>query len=59
MYDVNYIDIFALVVKMTTIRTLFTIATIEKWKIHQMDIKTAFLLSDLNIEIYMELPEGF
>ena len=38
---------------------LITIAAIHNLKIHQMDVKTAFLNGDLDEEIYMEQPEGF
>jgi hypothetical protein len=45
--------------RITSIRILIGIATINKLKIHQMDIKKAFLNGDLNEEVYMEQPEGF
>jgi Reverse transcriptase (RNA-dependent DNA polymerase) len=32
---------------------------LEDWEIYQIDIKTAFLNSDLDEEIYMQQPEGF
>jgi hypothetical protein len=45
--------------RITSIRILIGIATINKLKIHQMDIKKAFLNGGLNEEVYMEQPEGF
>jgi hypothetical protein len=59
VYGVDYPETYAPVAKMTTIRLIFAIATMEDWHIHQMDVKTAFLLRDLDEEIYMEIPEGF
>ncbi|KAK3037913.1 hypothetical protein RJ639_031804 [Escallonia herrerae] len=47
-----------LVIRITSIRILMTITTINNLDIHQMDVKTAFLNGDLNEEIYMEQPEG-
>ena len=38
---------------------IIAIAALRDLKIHQMDVKTAFLNKDLNEEIYMEHPEGF
>jgi hypothetical protein len=29
------------------------------WKIHQMDVKTAFLNGDLKENVFMSHPEGF
>ena len=38
---------------------LIAIATLHNLKIHQIDVKTAFLNGDLNEEIYMDQPEEF
>ena len=45
--------------KYTSTRTLLAILTGRKAKIHQMDVNTAFLNSDLNETVYIEQPEGF
>ena len=52
-------DIFSPVTRITSIRLLIAIAAIFYLKIHQMDIKTAFLNGDLEEEIYMDQPKGF
>jgi hypothetical protein len=38
---------------------LLALAALEDWHIHQMDVKSAFLNSKLDEEIYMEQPQGF
>ena len=56
---VNYEETFAPIAKWATIRTLFSLATQKGWKVHQMDVKTAFLNGDLNEKVFMSQPEGF
>jgi len=43
---------------MTTIQIILAVATSQSWPLHQMDVKNAFLHSDLKEEIYMKLPFG-
>ncbi|KAF3685974.1 hypothetical protein FXO37_00081 [Capsicum annuum] len=45
--------------RITSIRLLIALATIHGLVIHQMDVKTAFLIGDLDEEVYMKQPEGF
>ena len=39
----DYEETFAPVTKYTSIRSVLALAAMMKWKIHQMDVKTAFL----------------
>ena len=52
-------DTFAPVAKLPALHILLAIAASEDLEIHQMDVVTAFLIPDLEEEIYMEQPEGF
>ena len=52
-------EIFSLVVKMTTLRTVLGLVAAEDMEVIQMDVKTAFLHCDLHEDIYMQQPEGF
>ena len=54
----DYLDTFAPVTRISSIRILITLASIAKLFIHQMDVKTSFLNGDLEEEIYMLQPEG-
>ncbi|CAI7796567.1 unnamed protein product [Closterium sp. NIES-53] len=56
---VDYKDLFAPVVKPTTLRTLLAGAAIKGWVVKQMDVTTAFLNGVLEEEIIMAQPEGF
>ncbi|CAI5967065.1 unnamed protein product [Closterium sp. NIES-64] len=56
---VDFKELFAPVVKPTTLRTLFAGAAIKGWVVKQMDIVTAFLNGILEEEIFMAQPEGF
>ena len=55
----DYFDTYSPVTRITSIRMLIAIAALHNLKIHQMDVKTAFLNGDLNEEIYMDQPKGF
>jgi hypothetical protein len=41
---------------MDSIQLELSIAVGKGWEVHQMDMKNAFLHSDLSEEIYMEQP---
>ena len=41
--EIDYEETFALVVRYTSIRTILSLASNMKWKLHQMDVKTTFL----------------
>ena len=57
--DLNLFDTFSSVTRVTSIGLLIAIVVIFDVKIHQMDVKTAFLNGDLEEEIYVDQLEGF
>ena len=58
-YGVDYLETFALVAKMNTIRVLLSLAANFEWNLQQFDVKNVFLHVDLKEEIYMEVPPRF
>ena len=55
----DYDETFAPVARYTNIRSIISIASIMGWKLHQMDVKTTFLNSVIEEEVYIEQPQGF
>jgi hypothetical protein len=56
---IDYEETFAPVARYTSIRTIIALAAKVKWKLHQMDVKTAFLNGVIEEEVYIEQPQGF
>jgi Reverse transcriptase (RNA-dependent DNA polymerase) len=54
--DIDYDEVFAPVARMEAIRLLISLADQSKWRIHQMDVKSAFLNDVLEEEVYIEQP---
>jgi hypothetical protein len=44
---------------MESVRVLLALAAQEGWKVHHMDVKSAFLNGDLKEEVYVRQPPGF
>ena len=56
---VNYDEMFALMDRYTSIRSIIAIASAMGWKLHQMDVKTAFLKGAIEEEVYCEQLDEF
>ena len=52
-FKINYKEIFAMIVKSMTYKVIFVIAVFYNYELKQIDIKTAFLHSNLKEEIYV------
>ncbi|KAK4385502.1 Retrovirus-related Pol polyprotein from transposon RE2 [Sesamum angolense] len=55
---IDYTETFAPVARLDT-KALIAITANKKWKIYQMDVKSAFLNGYINEEIYVEQPQEF
>ncbi|GJU65071.1 ribonuclease H-like domain-containing protein [Tanacetum coccineum] len=58
-HGVDFDETFSPVVKPTTIRTVLSLVVSRQWPIHQLDVKNAFLNSDLSETVYMHQPPDF
>lgn len=58
-YGVDYEETFAPVAKLTSVRSLLAIASIEGWDLQQMDVKNAYLHGDLQETLYMRMPPRY
>jgi hypothetical protein len=56
---IDYGELFAPVAWLETIRMVISLAAQNKWKIYQMNVKSAFLNAILEEEIYVEQPMGY
>ena len=53
IYRIDYSDTFPSLAKLTSIRLFLSMVATHKWLLHELDIKNAFLSSDLQEEVYV------
>ncbi|GAB2294687.1 hypothetical protein Dimus_038315 [Dionaea muscipula] len=56
---IDFDETFAPVARLETIRLFLAYAAHKKFKVYQMDVKSAFLNGLLEEEVYVEQPPGF
>ena len=56
---IDYEETFAHVARYSSIRSILALVAQMGWKIHQMDVKTAFLNGFIEEDVYIEQPKGF
>jgi hypothetical protein len=56
---IDFDDTFAPVARMESVWLLFALTAQEGWRVHHMDVKSAFLNGDLKEEVYVHQPSGF
>ena len=56
---IDFDEIFSPILKMCSIRVILGFSTGMNLELEQLDVKTSFMHSDLDEEIFMEQPKGF
>ena len=56
---IDYEEVFAPVVRFETIRALIALASLKRWVIYHLDVKSAFLNGEIEELIYVQQPKGF
>jgi len=59
MNGVDYKETFSPVSKKDSFRIIMTLVVQYDLELHQIDVKTTFLIGNLEEEFYMDQPEGF
>ncbi|GJV64548.1 retrovirus-related pol polyprotein from transposon TNT 1-94 [Tanacetum coccineum] len=58
-FGVDYMEVYAPVARMDTIRLMLALAAQRGWSIYQMDVKSAFLHGTLQENVYVQQPQGY
>ena len=58
-HGIDFEEVFAPVARLDTVRLLLALAANRGWQVHHLDVKTAFLNSDLVEEVYVSQPDGY
>jgi len=56
---IDFEETFSPVARLEAIRMFLALSSFQKFKVFQMDVKSAFLNGDLEEEVYIEQPDGF
>ncbi|GMF15429.1 unnamed protein product [Phytophthora fragariaefolia] len=58
-YGVDYLEIYSPVVRLESLHIFLTLGAVWNYEIHQMDVTTAFLNGEIDVEVFLEQPEGY
>ena len=57
--SVDFEEVSVPVQRMESVRFVIALAVQESWKIHHLDVKSAFLNGELEGDVYVNQPPGF
>nr|GFC22680.1 ribonuclease H-like domain, reverse transcriptase, RNA-dependent DNA polymerase [Tanacetum cinerariifolium] len=58
-HGIDFDEVFAPVARIETIILILALAAYNKWEVHHLDVKSAFLHGDLKEEVYVSQLDGF
>nr|GFB07230.1 ribonuclease H-like domain, reverse transcriptase, RNA-dependent DNA polymerase [Tanacetum cinerariifolium] len=58
-HGIDFDEVFTQVARIKTIRLILALAAYNKWEVHHLDVKSAFLHGDLKEEVYVSQPNDF
>lgn len=58
-YGIDYQETFTPISRLNIVRVLLSIVAKSDWPLYQLDVKNAFLNSDLEEEVYMKISSIF
>jgi hypothetical protein len=56
---VDFNEVFVSVTRLDSVRVVVAIAAHQKWQVHHLDVKSAFMNGELQEEVYAAQPPGF
>ena len=56
---IDFEEVFALVARMESIRLLLALVAAKDWRVHHLDVKSAFLNGELAQMVFVRQPPGF
>ncbi|WVZ64847.1 hypothetical protein U9M48_014314 [Paspalum notatum var. saurae] len=57
--EINFEEVFAPVARMESVRLVLMLAATRGWKVHHLDVKSAFLNGELKEKVFIKQPPGF
>jgi len=58
-HGIDYAEVFVPVARMDIVRMIIAFAAQKGGKLHQLDVKSAFLHGELKEDIFVEQPRGY
>jgi len=58
-YGIDFFETFSSIVRYSSVRLIISLAVEHNLFLHQMNVSTAYLNSELSEEVYMKQPDGF